>query len=265
MTIYQVDAFTDRAFSGNPAGVCILEESRPDAWMQQVAAEMNVSETAFLMRREEGFELRWFTPTVEVDLCGHATLASAHVLWETGACNRNEVIAFHTASGVLRASRRGGWIELDFPVEPATESTPPPLFEQALGVDFLWVGRNRFDYLVEVASEEQVRKMRPDFGKLAQVVCRGIIVTASSRNSRYDFVSRFFAPAVGVDEDPVTGSAHCCLAPYWQRKLGTRTLEALQVSRRGGRLRVRVEDGRTIIAGKAVTVLKCDLLEDAVP
>jgi predicted PhzF superfamily epimerase YddE/YHI9 len=262
MTIYQVDAFTDRVFSGNPAGVCILLEQRTDEWMQQVAAEMNASETAFLMKREDGFDLRWFTPAVEVDLCGHATLASAHVLWETRVADRNEVITFFTRSGALRASRKGNWIELDFPVEPPTGVTTPPLLVRALGGRFLWVGQNRFDYLVEVATEEQVRKMRPDFAKLAGLSCRGIIVTSASRKREYDFVSRFFAPAVGVDEDPVTGSAHCCLAPYWQEKLGRQPLTAYQVSKRGGLLQVRVQGGRTFIAGQAVTVLECKLMEE---
>jgi predicted PhzF superfamily epimerase YddE/YHI9 len=262
MTIYQVDAFTDRAFSGNPAGVCILAEQRPDEWMQQVAAEINASETAFLLRREEGFDLRWFTPAVEVDLCGHATLASAHLLWESGVSDGRAVITFYTRSGVLRASRKGKWVELDFPLEPPRGITAPALLGQALDVEPLWVGKNRFDYLVEVASEEQVRKIDPDFAMLAELPCRGIIVTSASRKREYDFVSRFFAPAVGVNEDPVTGSAHCCLAPYWQEKLGRQPLTAHQVSRRGGLLKVRVQDGRTFIAGQAVTVLKCELLEE---
>ena len=264
MTIYQIDAFTDRAFSGNPAGVCILQEPISAVMMQQLATEMNISETAFVLRYNEVFDLRWFTPAVEVDLCGHATLASAHILWEIGASDFSETIRFSSRSGELRASRKGEWIELDFPVEPPRETEAPGPLLQALDVQPQWVGKNRFDYLVEVDSEERVRTMCPDFSLLVKVPCRGVIVTSAAHTGEYDFVSRFFAPAVGVDEDPVTGSAHCCLAPYWQNKLGREPLTAFQASKRGGVLMVRVRDQRTFMSGKAVTVLKCELMKGAV-
>ncbi len=260
MKIFQVDAFTDKAFQGNPAGVCILEEPRDDAWMQHVAAEMNLSETAFLRKRGDGYHLRWFTPTVEVELCGHATLAGAHILWEREIESGDKELRFETLSGILTATRDEGWIELNFPLEPATETAPPANLLESLGVDAIFVGKNRFDYLVEVKSEETVRGMAPDCSRLGQVSCRGIIVTSLSHNPEYDFVSRFFAPAAGINEDPVTGSAHCCLGPYWQDKLGKKKLYACQASKRGGFLTVRIAENRTHIAGQAVTVMSGELL-----
>ena len=260
-TIIQVDAFTNRPFTGNPAAVCVLPGPRDERWMQHVAREMNLSETAFLYREGDGFRLRWFTPTVEVDLCGHATLASAHVLWEEGHLAPEEPARFHTRSGLLTAERKGDWIELDFPAEPEAPATAPPELIQALGVTPTYVGRNRFDYLIEVESEEIVRNLRPDFGLLRTVPMRGVMVTSRADSAAYDFVSRFFAPAVGVEEDPVTGSAHCCLGPFWQERLGKDEFVAYQASPRGGVVRVRVAGARVYLGGQAVTVMRGELVE----
>jgi predicted PhzF superfamily epimerase YddE/YHI9 len=258
--IFQIDAFTSQAFAGNPAAVCMLRDAADAAWMQRVAREMNLSETAFLRREADGFELRWFTPTVEVDLCGHATLASAHALWETGQLRGHEIARFHTRSGVLTAERRDGWIDLDFPATPAVEAAAPSGLLAAVGVAPTFVGRSRFDYLLEVETEAIVRGVRPDFAVLRGVDCRGIIVTSRSSTPERDFVSRFFAPAAGVDEDPVTGSAHCCLTPYWSARIGKDALVAHQLSPRGGVLRVRVDGARVRLSGQAVTVLRGELL-----
>lgn len=260
MKIFHVDAFTDTAFHGNPAAVCILSEPRNDSWMQHIAFEMNLSETAFLYNQGDHYKLRWFTPTVEVDLCGHATLASAHILWERGYVQPEEPIHFDTRSGILTARTDGEWIELDFPAEPAQESPPPDNLLKALAIDPLYVGKNRFDYLVEVESEEIVRGIEPDFDILATVPCRGVIVTSIARPEDYDFVSRFFAPAVGIHEDPVTGSAHCCLGPFWKERLNKDELKAFQLSKRGGFLRVRIKGDRTYIAGQAITIVSGELL-----
>jgi PhzF family phenazine biosynthesis protein len=254
--IYQVDAFTDRPFAGNPAAVCILAEPRDDRWMQQVAAEMNLSETAFLLQHADGWNLRWFTPTVEVDLCGHATLASAHVLWEQGLLAPDEQARFHTRSGLLTADRSGDWIELDFPVKPATPAEPPAGLIDALGVEPRTVGRNAWDYIVEVDSEATLRALDPDHARLKTLGVRGIIVTSRADEARYDFVSRFFAPGSGIDEDPVTGSAHCCLAPFWSSRLDRTEFLAYQASARGGVLRVRLAGDRVKLGGQAVTVLR---------
>ncbi len=259
--IFVVDAFTDRAFAGNPAAVCILPGPRDDGWRQDVAREMNLSETAFLEKRDDGsYTLRWFTPAVEVDLCGHATLASAHILWETGDAETGEPVRFHTRSGILSSLKKGDWIEMDFPAEPEEPAVAPPELVEALGVEPLYTGRNRFDVLVEVGDERIVREIVPDMTRLKKVNMRGAIVTSRSRSAGFDFVSRFFAPAVGVDEDPVTGSAHCCLGPYWGAKLGKTSLSALQVSARGGILRVGLKKDRVLIAGQAVTVLRAELV-----
>ncbi len=259
--IFVVDAFTDCAFGGNPAAVCILKEPRDDGWRQAVAREMNLSETAFLEKRDDGsYTLRWFTPAVEVDLCGHATLASAHILWETGDAAPGDPVRFLTRSGILSALRKGDWIEMDFPAEPEEPAVAPRELVEALGVEPLYIGRNRFDYLVEVGDERIVRELVPDMTRLRNVDMRGVIVTSRSRSAGFDFVSRFFAPAVGVDEDPVTGSAHCCLGPYWGQKLGKKSLSALQVSARGGILRVGLKQDRVLIGGQAVTVLHAELV-----
>ena len=261
LAITQVDAFTDRPFAGNPAAVCLLPAPRPDRFLQDVAREMNLSETAFLVARDDGYDLRWFTPAVEVDLCGHATLASAHVLWEEGRVSRDAPARFHTRSGVLTAVRSGDLIEMDFPSEPAAASVESPDLEEALGVRPLFVGRNRFDLLVEVDAEATVRRLRPDFTWLSTLASRGVIVTAPSGSPGFDFVSRFFAPGAGIDEDPVTGSAHCCLGPFWGARLRKESLVGLQVSARGGTVGVRLAGDRVILGGKAVTVLRGTLVD----
>lgn len=256
----QVDAFTDRPFAGNPAAVCLLPSARDAVWMQQVAREMNLAETAFLVGRRDGFDLRWFTPAVEVDLCGHATLASAHVLWEEGHLNAKEIARFHTRSGLLTASRSGDLIWLDFPSTPPESTSPPAEIERGLGATPKFVGRTTFDYLVELDSESQVRALTPDFAALRELGVRGVIVTARSGNGSCDFVSRFFAPGAGIDEDPVTGSAHCGLAPFWAARLGRKELVGQQVSARGGIVRVKLEGERVHLGGQAVTVLRGELL-----
>lgn len=261
MRLVQVDAFTSEPFRGNPAAVCVLEGSRDDEWMAAVAREMNLSETAYLERRGDGWGLRWFTPVTEVDLCGHATLASAHALWEMQLAPPTETLRFHTRSGVLTARREGDGIVLDFPAEPAT--TVPwvkPLLE-ALGIAVpVAFARNRFDYLVEVADVAQVHDLRPDMAGLAEIVTRGVIVTARADGSEWDFVSRWFGPRVGVDEDPVTGSAHCCLGPWWAERLGRTELRGLQASARSGTVGVRVLGDRVELIGNAVTVLRGELV-----
>jgi PhzF family phenazine biosynthesis protein len=257
--IVQVDAFTSKPFGGNPAAVCVLPGPAEDDWMRNVALEMNLSETAFLYPKDSGFSLRWFTPAVEVALCGHATLASAHVLWQDGHLPKGETARFHTKSGLLTAVQKNGSIEMDFPATPNTPEEPPPGMIEALGLENpVYIGRNKFDYLVEAESEAVVRGLSPDHSKLRKMSARGIIVTA--RGDGYDFVSRFFAPGSGIDEDPVTGSAHCALGPYWAKKLGKNTFRAYQASPRGGEVGVRVEGDRCILSGKAVTVLQGELL-----
>ena len=258
--ITQVDAFSDRPFAGNPAAVCILPGPAEAGWMQAVAREMNLSETAFLHRVEGGFALRWFTPTVEVDLCGHATLASAHVLWTEGFLESCAPACFHTRSGLLLARRAGGWIELDFPAMPTHPMAEPAHLADALGVPIVGIGRNVADLLVEVESAAVVRGLMPELGRLAEIEARGIIVTGPSESPDYDFVSRFFAPRVGIAEDPVTGSAHCALGPYWGRRLGKDRLVGFQASDRGGVVKVRLEGDRVILGGRAVTVLRGELL-----
>lgn len=260
LTIYQVDAFTPRPFAGNPAAVCILPAPTIDSWMLAVAREMNLSETAFLVRQDDGYNLRWFTPAVEVDLCGHATLASAHILWEAGHLNAAQQARFHTRSGILTAERQGNWIELDFPATPAEPAPAPPGLLEALGSPVRTSGKTRFDYLLELESESAVRNLRPDFKLLERVQARGIIVTSRSDGPEFDFVSRFFAPQSGVNEDPVTGSAHCSLGPFWGERLGKQELVAYQASERGGIVKVRLAGARVKLAGQAVTVLRGELL-----
>ena len=255
----QVDAFTATPFAGNPAAVCVLPSPASEGWMQRVAREMNLSETAFLVRTGDAWQLRWFTPTIEMALCGHATLASAHVLWEDRHLPAGTQARFDTQSGRLTADRDGSWIAMDFPAEPAAPIEAPPDLIAGLGVKPVAVGKNRMDYLVEVGSEAEVLAVAPDFGKLRRIPVRGVIVTARAAGSGVDFVSRFFAPGAGVDEDPVTGSAHCALAPYWAAKLGRAELVGRQASARGGIVRVRAKGERVILAGQAVVVLRGDL------
>jgi PhzF family phenazine biosynthesis protein len=257
--IFQVDAFASKPFEGNPAGVCLLPEQRDERWMQSVALEMNLSETAFLVRGGDGVGLRWFTPKAEVDLCGHATLASAHVLWEEGIVPPGDEARFHTRSGLLTAGRTGDLIEMDFPAKPEKPATAPPGLASALGAEPLYVGRNAFDLIVLLEDEKAVRCLRPDYDKLSTIDVRGVIVTAEADASEFDFVSRFFAPAVGVNEDPVTGSAHCCLAPFWARRLGREEMTGYQASSRGGVVGVRLEGDRVLLRGRAVTIFKGEM------
>jgi PhzF family phenazine biosynthesis protein len=227
--------------------------------MRDVAREMNLAETAFLTPQDDGYRLRWFTPTVEVDLCGHATVASAHILWEEGYLPAGKQARFHTRSGLLLADQRGEWIELDFPATPPDAEEPPASLLEALGTKAKYVGRSKFDYLVEVDSEQTVRALQPDLALLRKLPVRGVIATARSAAPEFDFVSRFFAPAAGIDEDPATGSAHCALGPYWGRQLGKTGLMAYQASPRGGVVRVRLQGDRVILGGQAVTVLRGEL------
>jgi len=257
---YQVDAFTAEPFRGNPAAVCLLPAPRDEQWMQSVAREMNLSETAYLHRESDGWRLRWFTPAVEVALCGHATLASAHILWETGQLASGETARFHTKSGLLTAERNGSNIELNFPAKTAEPADAPTGLAEALDVKPIFVGRSAFDYLVEVDSAVTLRTMKPNFAMLANLPVRGVIVTSRSDQPQFDFVSRFFAPASGVNEDPVTGSAHCTLGPFWQARLNKSEFVAYQASTRGGVIGVRVAGDRVHLSGQAVTVLRGELL-----
>jgi len=258
--IYQVDAFTEKPFSGNPAAVCLLPQAREAAWMQAVAKEMNLSETAFLLKQEDGYNLRWFTPAVEVDLCGHATLASAHILWETGILRREEQARFHTRSGLLTAASKAGEIELNFPAKTEEPAEAPAGLLEALKVKAKYIGKSKFDYLVQVDSEETVRALKPDFPALKNIPVRGVIVTTRAVSPGYDFISRFFAPAAGVNEDPVTGSAHCTLGPFWSRQLGKKEFLAYQASERGGTLRVRIAGDRVHLCGNAVTIFQGEMV-----
>jgi PhzF family phenazine biosynthesis protein len=258
--LHVVDAFTDTPFTGNPAAVCVTDEAPDEAWMQRVALEMNLSETAFLRRIEGGWSLRWFTPAVEVKLCGHATLASAHVLWATGVLNANEPARFHTLSGWLTCCRAGNWIEMDFPALNCTPSEPPAGLAGALGCNVIACANTGMDYLVEVADETTLRSLRPDFTTLGKLPVRGVIVTSRSAPPQFDFVSRFFAPAAGVNEDPVTGSAHCALGPYWQAKLNRCDFTAIQASIRSGIVKLSVRGDRVILRGQAVLMSRVELL-----
>ena len=259
-----VDAFTEEPFRGNPAAVCVLKAPRDETWMRHVAREMNLPETAFLGPRADGWSLRWFTPETEVDLCGHATLASAHVLFEEGKLSPEGEARFHTKSGLLTACRRFGWIEMDFPATPASAVEPPRDLAASLGARPVFVGQTAFDYFVELESEDVVRQLRPNLTALAGFGGRGVIVTAAASKPEpgslsYDFVSRMFAPAAGIPEDPVTGSAHCALAPYWAERLSKTDLLGYQCSTRGGFVRVRPQGNRVILGGRAVTVLRGEL------
>ena len=266
-----VDAFAERPFTGNPAAVCILNGPADEEWMRRVAREMNLSETAFLHpqgggKAEDGYRLRWFTPTVEIALCGHATLASAHVLWESGRLPADRQARFHTMSGLLTADRQSqdgtnqGMIVLDFPATPQQPWPAPAGLEEALGAAIRYVGKTAFDVLVEVDSEQTVRELKPNHSALAALPLRGVMVTSRSSDPAYDFVSRFFGPGAGVPEDPVTGSAHCCLGPYWGGRLHKTDLVGHQVSARGGVVHVGVRGDRVRLGGRAITMLRGELL-----
>ena len=258
---WQVDAFTDQPFKGNAAAVCLLDRAASADWMQAVAAEMNLSETAFVRPVDDRYELRWFTPQVEVDLCGHATLAASHSLWSANLVGADTPIEFTTKSGVLTCIQRDGWTEMNFPALPAAKKPPHAGLLEALGIERpRFTGMTKFDTLVELESPDAVRTLQPDFRALAEVPTRGVIVTARSEEPSFDFVSRFFAPRVGIDEDPVTGSAHCCLAPYWSDQLGKQAMLAHQASKRGGVLRLTLQDNRVLIGGQACTIWQGELL-----
>ncbi len=254
--VLQIDAFTASPFRGNPAAVCLLESAAAEPWMQRVAAEMNLSETAFVVPRSTGvFGIRWFTPRCEVPLCGHATLASAHALWSREQVSPARSIEFHSRTGSLTARRDGAWIRLDFPALPPEAAAAPERLTRALGHRPLSVHRNAHGtYLVELKSEAAVRELQPDLQGLRLAGIDRCIVTAPGTAADCDFVSRFFAPGLGIDEDPVTGSAHCTLAPFWAARLGRAEMTGHQVSKRGGVVRVRLEDDRVELRGQAVTV-----------
>jgi PhzF family phenazine biosynthesis protein len=256
---YQIDAFADKAFTGNPAAVCLLQEEAEEEWMQSVAAEMNLSETAFILPRSNGFVLRWFTPTTEVDLCGHATLASAHVLWNSGCLEQGDTARFHTRSGLLTAKLRNGWVELDFPSTPVVPVEPPLELSDLIGIVPKYVGQSRFDLLIELNDVGELGELNPDYVGLSRLSVRGFVVTVQSDIPDYDFLSRFFAPATGVQEDPVTGSAHCALAPYWAEKLGKKEMIGFQASRRGGEVKVKYMGDRVKLIGQAITVMHGEL------
>lgn len=259
--LYVVDAFTNQPFAGNPAAVCLLESPADERWMQQVAREMNLSETCFLVPIDEGYALRWFTPATEVRLCGHATLASAFTLWETGVLASDAAARFQTLSGWLTCRRAGNWIEMDFPAQRVSPREAPTGLLPALDVDPLWLGANGMDYLVEVANAAVLRALQPNFSLLATVQARGVIVTCRSDSPDFDFLSRFFAPAAGVNEDPVTGSAHCALGPYWEGKLGRAAFTAFQASPRGGVVKLAVRGDRVLLSGQAVMMSRVSLMQ----
>jgi PhzF family phenazine biosynthesis protein len=259
VAIHQVDTFTATPFAGNPAAVCLLSSAPETAWMSAVARETNMPATAFVYETGDGYALRWFTATAELELCGHGTLASAHVLFETGRVPQADPIRFHSCGGVLTAVRRGDWIELDFPSAADQEISPPAGLVEALGVDVRYVGGGRLDCIVELEDEAAVRGVKPDLARLREIPTRGIIVTSRASSPEWDFVSRFFAPSVGIVEDAVTGSAHCCLAPFWAKRLNKTTLTARQLSARGGVLKVAVDGDRVRIGGQAVTVFRGQL------
>jgi PhzF family phenazine biosynthesis protein len=262
--LFQVDAFASTPFHGNPAAVCIPDVQKDEPWMMHVAAEMNLSETAFLSPQTDGYGLRWFTPTKEVSLCGHATLASAHILWEEGLVSDQQEIHFRTLSGLLIAKSKGKLIQLDFPARMVEPTKSNLSINEALGA--VPVSTNRYAvpngtiYLLEYQSETIVRELKPDFKRLSETDGRAIIVTGKSDSDGQDFVSRYFAPAVGIDEDPVTGSAHCYLAPYWSARLGKTDLIGFQASQRNGYVRCRHDRDRVYLEGSAVTIFKGTLL-----
>lgn len=260
MRLFIVDAFTDRPFAGNPAAVALASETISDAQMQQIAAEMNLAETAFPLPRADGTHgLRWFTPRAEVDLCGHATLATAHALWTEGGVPRDAPLVFETKGGRLACTPLpDGRIEMDFPATPAAAAPAPEGFAEALGALPVWTGRSRYDLVARLESADAVRRLAPDLAALARLDVRGVTVTAEGDDG-FDCVSRFFAPALGVPEDPVTGSAHCALAPYWAAETGRTTLRAFQASPRGGALELEVVGEHVRLRGHAVTVLRGDL------
>ena len=259
--IYQVDAFTTEVFKGNPAGVCVLPEGREDSWLQNVASEMNLSETAFVLRENGDWRLRWFTPSQEMYLCGHATLSTAHILWERGFLPKGTEARFHTLSGLLTVKQEGDWMEMDFPAWIAEPKEVSQELTDVVGVPVSWFGRNEHFGMAVVETPEQVRQLQPKFHQLREMPMDGLIVTAQGDGHPYDFVSRVFGPKLGIDEDPVTGGAHCMLTPYWAEQLGKPSLHAYQASKRGGELRVTAKGDRVALGGQAVTVFEAELLQ----
>ncbi|MEH6444287.1 MAG: PhzF family phenazine biosynthesis isomerase [Oceanospirillaceae bacterium] len=261
LPLYQVNAFSEQSFDGNPAAICILDEAKSTQWMQSVAAQMNLSETAFLESKSDRYSLRWFTPTKEVDMCGHATLASAHCLWEQGYVDESESILFDTIGGELTASLRQGLIELNFPSNCATAVDKPEELVALLGIEPIFCGKFGEKYLFEVQTSQELLALNPDFGALKLLPERGVAITCKAdQGSEYDFLSRYFAPWVGINEDPVNGSSHCALAPYWAARIEDRALVAYQASQRGGKLIVKVAGDRVKISGTARTILIGQLL-----
>ena len=260
-TIIQVDSFTNTPYKGNPAAVCVLEAAQEDEWMQLVAREMNLSETAFVIKQGTEYNLRWFTPTTEVPLCGHATLATAHVLWTEGYASTGQGIKFQTKSGLLTAKYQDDWIELDFPVNRSQDIPPITKLQDALGARIKTFAYNSLGYLVELDSPKTVERLHPNFSLIKQLPVANVIVTSlAAEHSPYDFVSRFFAPGLGIDEDPVTGAAHCCLAPYWRDRLHQDSFLAYQASSRGGEMKVNYDGGdRVLLQGQAITVMRGEL------
>ena len=259
MKIFTVDAFTDKLFSGNPAGVCILDEDMSENIMLSIAAEMNLSETAFVKKIDEGFNLKWFTPKVEVQLCGHATLATAHILWEQGILSQNDEARFHTLSGLLTVTNDNGEYEMNFPAYTVKDVSPNEKLIEALKVTPVNFAEAEYHYICELESEEQLRNVFPSMESFMGLEKFGTIITAKSNSNDYDFVSRFFAPSKGVNEDPVTGSAHCSLGPYWMQKTGRDYFTAYQASQRGGVVKIKMNDGRVLLKGRAVTFLRGDI------
>ena len=252
--IYQIDAFTSRVFSGNPAAVMPLTRFLPDATMLAIAAENNLSETAFLVAKNGDYRLRWFTPQVEVPLCGHATLASAAVVMERLEPGRNRVV-FHSASGPLTVTRSGAGYVMDLPARPSQEVTTPPGLAEALGAVPVEVRVNEFNYMAVLENAQSVRRLSPEMAIIARMNRPGVIVTAPG-DGIYDFISRYFAPTKGIPEDPVTGAAHCMLAPYWAQRLGKTEFRAFQASRRGGEILCRLVNNRTELEGSCVFYLE---------
>lgn len=261
--IFQVDSFTSKPFAGNPAAVCLLRQAAGESWMQHIAAEMNLSETAFLLPEGDGFQLRWFTPSVEVNLCGHATLAAAHILYSVYNFDERETLRFFTRSGELRARKSQGLIWLDFPVTPPQPLNPPEELLRRFKSPIVDAARNDEDWLLELSSPDELRTVRNSFSYLEEHPPRGLILTCRSDTEGYDFLYRYFAPWVGVDEDPVTGSAQVMLAPYWKTKCYQHHFQAWQASRRGGALSVQLKDDRVFIGGEAVTVFDIELKHQA--
>ncbi|WP_416150179.1 PhzF family phenazine biosynthesis protein [Salipaludibacillus sp. HK11] len=256
MNLSILNTFTDQAFKGNPAAVCMLREKKDSSWMQSIAKEMNLPVTAFINQFKNDYYLRWFTPSMEIPICGHGTLASSFFLWEKGYVKKEKNIAFHTKSGVLKSQLIDNWVKLEFPSILEEKIIAPDLLINALGVEPTYVGKNQFDYLVELKSEDIVRNLIPNINLIAQLPVRGVIVTSHSNSNDFDFVSRFFSPAQGLNEDYVTGSAHCCLGPYWKSRLQKSEFTAYQASDRGGIIKVKLIDDKVLLSGKAVIVFE---------